>query len=350
MVRQRNKQRSANNRTLQREQAAGFGRALLTWYDGHKRELPWRGESDPYKIWVSEIMLQQTRVAVVLDRYVRFLKRFPTVHALARAQVASVVAEWSGLGYYRRARALHAAARIVAREHGGRLPQSATALKTLPGIGRYTSAAIASIAFGESVPVVDGNVERVLQRFYGERAPGSLEHYYQLAGELLDQRRPGDFNQAMMELGATVCLPFVPLCSNCPLARLCRGREQFNGSRKLQPSSAPVAARKKVRAWYRVLLHDEKVLLVQRPASATLMASMWEPPQAVRNTMKSARQVRLRHSITNTDFEIFAQLEPRAEKLKMRDLSARWVPLARIDRLPLTGLTRKILRGFSLLK
>jgi A/G-specific adenine glycosylase len=337
------------NRAPQSERAARFRRALIGWYDAQQRKLPWRGEKDPYRIWISEIMLQQTRVAVVLDRYVRFLKRFPTVESLARAQVASVVAEWSGLGYYRRARMLHAGARIVVREHGGRLPQSAAALKGLPGIGRYTSAAIASIAFGEALPVVDGNVERVLQRFYGESSLGNLEHYYQRAGELLDRRRPGDFNQAMMELGATVCLPFAPRCSACPLASLCRGRKQFSGAGKA-PRRGAHAARNKVRSFYRVLLHDRQVCLVQRDPSATLMASMWELPQGERRGTASAQAVRLRHSITTTDFEIFAQLEQRKEKPRMKDPSARWVPLARVDRLPLTGLTRKILRRFSLLK
>ena len=341
----------ANSLSLPREQATRFRRTLLRWYDAHKRELPWRGERDPYKIWVSEIMLQQTRVAVVLERYVRFLKRFPTLRALARARVMSVVAEWSGLGYYRRARALHEAARIVVHEHAGRLPQSAAALSRLPGIGRYTSSAIASIAFGEALPVVDGNVERVLQRFYGKSSLGSMEHYYQRAGELLDPRRPGDFNQAMMELGATVCLPFAPVCSECPLARLCRGRRQFNGRPKPTPSRTGARpARKKVRASYRVLLHDGAVCLVERPRNATLMASMWELPQAAPRAPKSAQQVRLRHSITNTDFEIVAHLERLKTELKIQNNSARWIPLSRAGNLPLTGLARKILRRFLLLK
>jgi A/G-specific adenine glycosylase len=344
--------RLANGSVRRRGKASRFRRALLGWYDAHKRDLPWRGEKDPYKIWVSEIMLQQTRVAVVLDRYARFLKRFPTVQVLARARVTSVVAEWSGLGYYRRARALHAAARIVVRQHGGRLPRSAAALTLLPGVGRYTSAAIASIAFGEALPVVDGNVERVLQRFCAESSLRYLEHYYERAAELLDPRRPGDFNQAMMELGATVCLPFAPLCSECPLARLCRGRRQFSGSRKLPPDERPRPAppRRKLRAGYRVLLHEGQVCLVQRDRSAALMPSMWELPEGGSKVARSAQQLRLRHSITNTDFEILAHLEPQKEKPKIQEIAARWVPLARVNRLPLTGLTRKILQRFSLVE
>ena len=340
-----------------------FRRALLRWYDAHQRDLPWRGERDPYKIWISETMLQQTRVAVVLDRYSRFLSRFPTVRALDGARVTSVLVEWSGLGYYRRARALHAAAGIVVRQHGGKLPQSAEALRGLPGIGRYTAAAIASIAFGEAVPVVDGNVERVLQRFCGANGIRTDEDYWQRAGELLDQQRPGDFNQAMMELGATVCLPQAPLCPQCPLAQLCRGRAQFTGARKLRRLDA-AEVRKKVRAAYRVLLHQSCVYLVQRPAEATLMPSMWELPQRAGDTPVSsaaASGVRLRHSITNTDFEITACLERRATRREVAGSndsrrhagatsgSAKWVHVRRLNQLPLTGLARKILRRFSLL-
>lgn len=331
---------------------AGYRRALLHWYDAHKRTLPWREEKDPYKIWVSEVMLQQTRVAVVSERYKRFLQRFPTVQVLARARVASVLAEWSGLGYYRRARALHAAAAVVVREHSGKMPQSVEGLRDLPGIGRYTASAIASIAFGEAVAVVDGNVERVLQRFYGENTLGDLKHYYQCAEELLDRNRPGDFNQAMMELGATVCLPKTPLCRECPIARLCRGKKQFTGPRN-RPSFNLGESRRKVRAAYRVSVRRNRVCLVQRPPDATLMPSMWELPQHDGKVARSAQSVRLRHSITNTDFEIIATLEAEPEsKLVQRGMEisvARWVEMRRLNQLPLTGLARKILRRFALL-
>ena len=146
-----------------------FRKSLLAWYDLHRRDLPWRTSRDPYRVWLSEIMLQQTRVAAVIEHYHEFLRRFPTIEKLASAREPSVLAAWSGLGYYRRARMLHAAAKVVVREHGGKFPSSAEQLRALPGIGRYTSSAIASIAFDESVPVVDGNVERVLQRVAGKR-------------------------------------------------------------------------------------------------------------------------------------------------------------------------------------
>src|SRR5271166_6598830 len=182
-----------------------FQSTLLCWYDEHRRDLPWRGTRDPYRIWLSEIMLQQTRVAAVIGHYRTFLERFPNVQALASASEDAVLAVWSGLGYYRRARMLHQAAQQIAEQHGGCFPRNSAALLALPGIGRYTAAAIASIAFAEPVAVVDGNVKRVLERFTGvDLTPPEI---WQQAQALLANSRPGDFNQAMMELGATVCVP-----------------------------------------------------------------------------------------------------------------------------------------------
>src|SRR6266853_4739327 len=194
-------------------------RALLRWYDQHRRDLPWRETRDPYRIWLSEIMLQQTRVAAVLEHYRIFLERFPNVQALAAASEDAVLAAWSGLGYYRRARMLHRAAQQIAKQHGGRFPQNSETLLALPGIGRYTAAAIASIAFAEPIAVVDGNVERVLQRFVGINL--TTPQIWQHAQALLADSRPGDFNQAMMELGATVCVPREPRCPMCPVRRWC---------------------------------------------------------------------------------------------------------------------------------
>ena len=166
-----------------------FQNKMLAWYDVHARDLPWRESRDPYRVWVSEIMLQQTRVAAVIEHYHEFLRRFPTVNKLAAAREASVLAAWSGLGYYRRARMLHAAAKVVAREREGRFPKTADDWRTLPGVGRYTAAAVASIAFGEPVAVVDGNVERVLQRIAGRTISG--EQIWQQAENLLDRNRFG---------------------------------------------------------------------------------------------------------------------------------------------------------------
>src|ERR1700752_5140093 len=169
--------------------ASLFRGRLLAWYDAHARDLPWRESRDPYRVWLSEIMLQQTRVAAVTAHYHEFLRRFPTVEKLAAARESSVLAAWSGLGYYRRARRLHAAAKVIVREYRGEFPATSQALRELPGIGRYTAAAIASIAFGEPVAVVDGNVDRVLQRFTGRRMV--REKLWAAAGEYLDQSRPG---------------------------------------------------------------------------------------------------------------------------------------------------------------
>ena len=207
-------------------------RTLLRWYDGSKRDLPWRSNADPYGVWVSEIMLQQTRVAAVLDHYARFMKRFPTIQTLAAAREPSVLAVWSGLGYYHRARRMHQAAKMIVRARDGKFPRTAEEWRTLPGIGRYTAAAIASIAFGEAVASVDGNVERVLGRVFGSAQ--SREAAWQQAETLLDRYRPGDFNQAMMELGATVCTPRTPRCPLCPLNAWCESR----GAIAVRPQAA----------------------------------------------------------------------------------------------------------------
>ncbi|MGZ4844613.1 MAG: A/G-specific adenine glycosylase, partial [Candidatus Angelobacter sp.] len=212
--------------SIPRKNLAMFRRLLVAWYRQFQRTLPWRGATDPYHILVSEIMLQQTRVAVVEDRYRKFIAQFPTVERLSRAKEETVLAAWSGLGYYRRARALHEAAKEIVRR--GSFPSTAPKLMELPGVGRYTAAAVASIAFGEPVAVVDGNVKRVIERVANRKAsiagPIPEEHYWDVAGQLLDKRRPGDFNQAMMELGALVCLPAQPLCHACPVAGLCGAR------------------------------------------------------------------------------------------------------------------------------
>src|ERR1035438_6680659 len=197
-----------------------FRRDLLHWYRRHHRQLPWRATRDPYRIWVSEIMLQQTRVETVLPYYARWLRAFPTVHALAQAKDDRVLKLWEGLGYYSRARNLHRAARIVVREYDGKLPRTANGLRQLPGIGRYTAGAIASIAFGERVPLVDGNVARVFARIFAittnVKAPRTMDKLWQLAEQLIPDRDPGDFNQALMELGALVCTPKNPRCDAWP--------------------------------------------------------------------------------------------------------------------------------------
>jgi len=207
-----------------------IARPLLAWYDRDKRPLPWRDQPDPYRIWLSEVMLQQTRIEAVRGYYDRFLERFPTVEALAAAPLDAVLHAWAGLGYYSRARNLHRAAQMVAFERGGRFPDTADELAELPGVGRYTAGAIASIAFGRRAPVVDGNVARVLSRLAGlagdVRSPVVSRRLWALAAEWIDAERPGDFNQALMELGETICVPRSPDCARCPVRARCAAHRQ----------------------------------------------------------------------------------------------------------------------------
>ncbi len=229
------------------ERLAALRDRLLEWYGRCRRDLPWRRSSDPYAIWVSEIMLQQTRVAVVVERYQAFVARFPTLVSLALAPEQEVLALWSGLGYYRRARMLHKAAKFVAENFAGNLPVRAERLELLPGIGSYTAAAIASIVHGERVAVVDGNVERVICRLAGwdagsRKGGGAVlrRKITDLAGRLLDPVRPGDFNQAMMELGATVCSPQNPHCLVCPLNVDCKTQGEHKTPRRAPMISCAV--------------------------------------------------------------------------------------------------------------
>ncbi len=314
-------------------------RALLAWYDAHGRELPWRRTSDPYCVWVSEVMLQQTRVAAVVDYYQRFLARFPTIHALAAASEADVLARWSGLGYYRRARMLHAAAKFVVDEFGGKVPNTEVSLRKLPGIGRYTAAAIASIAFGEATAVVDGNVERVLSRIQGA-VPASGEIYWQTANVWLSRKRPGDWNQAMMELGATVCLPGEPKCLVCPVRRWCATQGQLPSEKKKdkrQKRELTLLLAK------RVVKGEALVFLVQRGAEESLMAGMWQLPEAPADS-KGRILLRLRHSITVNDYDVRV-IRARIVSLHSPNATVgRWVKQTQLSALPLTGLARKILR------
>ncbi|RRA47943.1 A/G-specific adenine glycosylase [Acidipila sp. EB88] len=365
-------------------------RALLRWFEEHKRDLPWRRTRDPYAIWVSEIMLQQTRVAAVLDHYARWMERFPSVAALAAAEEAEVLTLWSGLGYYRRARMLHRAAQVVAAEHGGVVPGTAAGLRALPGIGEYTSAAIASIAFEEAVAVVDGNVERVVTRLAGlveavfatvlvaehqgngvrtrDAAPlpkgaarasrgeaaagaaagrktegtaaGLARAIRAGATALLVQGRAGDSNQAMMELGATVCLPRAPLCLHCPVQPWCRTRGEHMAEPRKKLVARSVAYALVVRGTDPV----REVLLRQRPAGASLMAGMWELPELNEVPLEGEVVLQVKHAITVTNYAV------RVVRLGQRLALAeeRWVLGREVAGLPLTGLARKVLKRLGL--
>ncbi len=316
----------------QRSQLRPLRTALLRWYDLNRRDLPWRKTSDPYRIWVSEIMLQQTRVAAVLEHYREFLRRFPTVGALAKADLADVLAAWSGLGYYRRARALHEAAKVVVERCGGKVPNTIEELLDLPGIGRYTAAAIGSIAFGVPAAVVDGNVQRVLARVKGDEVEGIVA--WESAEELLDRRRPGDWNQAMMELGATVCVPMAPNCTECPVRSWCKA--PGTDTRKAEP------ARRKRSHVVGLGVNANSVYLVRRPERESLMPGMWELPEVEENAGEPLMKVK--HSITVTDFDVtVVKYNPNGDE------RGEWVSRPQLRRLALTGLARKILRKANLL-
>jgi len=398
--------------------AADFRQRLSLWYLKHARDLPWRGVNNPYATWLSEIMLQQTRVATVIDRYREFLERFPTLNDLANAEESDVLALWSGLGYYRRARMLHRGAQFVVRELEGKLPRTATELKTLPGVGAYTAAAIASIAFGESVAVVDGNVERVLLRIMGlaeERSSKGRARVAQAAQALVPAvakrhgrgNPPGDHNQAMMELGATICLPKSPLCLQCPVFALCRTRGEHATAPREKQKSSIVAHLLAVRKSGTTT----EVLLERRSDEASLMPGMLELPPLPMDAVEGHEPVlRVRHAITNTNYyaQIFSEgavgdslavkqdasigrkaIEEESDELTdttrseddevyedalfvakpeearlpeteyrrslLNQIPAaahdlRWVPARRLHELPLTGLARKVLQRLGVMR
>ena len=252
---------------------------LLAAYDAGKRDLPWRRKTDPYCIWVSEVMLQQTRVETVIPYYERWVERFPDLEALADADEDEVLLAWQGLGYYSRARRLHEGARVVRERYQGTLPPNSEGLRELPGIGPYTAGAVASIAYGEVVPAVDGNVKRVLSRLYDLPNPSPKE-LQKLAGSLVDPSRPGDFNQALMELGALICTPRSPECHTCPLATECLALDQ--GTVEVRPSRKPKRPVPEMEVAVLVLAardEDEALhLLLRKRPSTGLLAGMWEFP------------------------------------------------------------------------
>jgi A/G-specific adenine glycosylase len=249
---------------------------LLAFYDARRRELPWRGESDPYRILVSEIMLQQTRVDTVMGYYDSWLERFPDVGALAAAEEADVLKAWEGLGYYRRARNLHAAARVVRDRWDGSVPSTAGKLRELPGVGEYTAGAVASIAFDEAVPAVDGNVRRVLARLDDVPDP-STRWLRDTAAALVDEERPGDWNQALMELGATVCTPRRARCGACPVAWACAAHAAGTVDDRPAPKGK-TPPRRAVYALAVLKAPDGSVLLERRP-SGGLLGGMWALPE-----------------------------------------------------------------------
>jgi A/G-specific adenine glycosylase len=321
-----------------------FRKQLLAWFDQHKRDLPWRRTSNPYAIWISEIMLQQTRVAAVTSYYERFLGRFPDFQALADASESDLLAHWAGLGYYYRARNLQKAARLM--RDAGRFPATFEDLRTLPGTGDYTAAAVASIGFNLPHAVLDGNVFRVLSRVFDDTTnigfAAGRKHFSAIAGKLLDRNQPGAFNQSMMELGATVCLPRNPHCLVCPVSYLCRGHHTG------RENELPVKARRQegVRE-HRQLFWVEregKLLVWQRPSTSRLMPGFWElPERADLDGAAAGRKLgSFRHTITFHEY-VFEVAEIQTETVQPSG-DCQWMPLRDLDSRPASTILRKARR------
>lgn len=352
---------------------AGLVRELGAWFDRVARDLPWRRTSDPYAIWLSEVMLQQTRVDTVVDYYARFMQRFPSVEALAEAPLGDVLSVWSGLGYYRRARELHLAAREITAHHGGRLPETAEALRGLRGVGRYTAGAIASIAYGQQEPLVDGNVARVLARLFvveeDVRSAAGQRVLWALAARLVPKDRPGRFNEALMELGATVCAPRAPRCHVCPVVAHCgaaaleRQGELPRAAAKKRPTRVELLA-----AVVSVTRAGCRRVLLARRAEEGLFGGLWEPPMveapsperglAALGALGLGDDVELHpvgsvtHVLSHRELvvRVVAGVAPRALRLKLPASGpyerAAWTALG--DREPgISTLARKILRRAS---
>ena len=339
--------------------AADFSTSLLDWYDRHARALPWRAPpgttADPYRVWLSEIMLQQTTVAAAGPYFARFVERWPTVEALAAAPLDDVLTAWAGLGYYARARNLHRCARTVAGEHGGRFPDREEALRALPGIGAYTAAAVAAIAFGRPATVVDGNVERVVARIFALETPlpAAKPELRRLAETLTPEERPGDYAQAMMDLGATVCLPRNPKCMLCPVAGRCAARR--SGLAADLPRRAPKAerpTRRGVAFW--VVDESGRLLLRRRPERGLLGGMMelpstdWRPapwPEAeARNAAPlAASWLALPGTVRHTFTHFHLELELWATRVGAAAVTGgRWVALDELGGQALPSVMRKL--------
>jgi A/G-specific adenine glycosylase len=337
---------------------------LLDWYRRHRRDLPWRRTGDPYLIWLSEVMLQQTTVKTATPYYETFRQRFPSLQALAAAREEEVLSAWSGLGYYHRARNLQRGARLLLSHGQGHFPRTLEAALAVPGVGLYTASAVLSIAYGVPLPVVDGNVRRVLARYFAQRGVEGRGDatYYNLAEELLERESPGEWNQALMELGATVCTPRKPACPVCPLRLSCRARAQGVAEELPEgPVRRPSVA---VTVAAALIERDGRVLLVRRP-EGRLMGGMWEVPQTSLESggradlarelkerhgldvVPGALAVRARHAIT------FRRIRVEGYRVRLRcppprDTERfRWATAREAAALPVSSLTKKLLRGLG---
>jgi len=348
---------------LDSDWVAELRRRLLEWFRANHRPLPWRATRDAYHIWVSEIMLQQTQTATVIPYYERFIQRFPTVQALAEAPLEEVLRYWEGLGYYARARHLHRAAQLIVQQ-GGELPREVERLRELPGIGAYTAGAIASLAFGQPEPVVDGNVTRVLARLFwlkGDLKRGRAQRtLWELARQLVDPNEPGTFNQALMELGSTVCTPQQPRCAECPLSSMCAAYGRGEPTAVPEPTPArPAVMQIDVSA---IIWREGQLLIAQRPPSG-LWGGLWEFPRATRTgretletvALHAAQQVgvqaepirivgQVKHAVTYHSIRLYGYLcrfvagEPSTGSYA----AVRWLPLDELHTVPLSAPQRRL--------
>lgn len=338
--------------------------ALLRWYDQHRRDLPFRRTTDPYAIWVSEVMLQQTQVRTVLPYYERWMRRFPDVQALAAADEDQVLHAFQGLGYYSRARSLLRAAREVTSRFGGTLPETSLGLRSLPGIGGYTAAAIASIAFGERVAVIDGNVTRVLCRLFGLRGNPTKtplkRTLVERATRMIPAERAGDFNQALMELGATLCTPRAPRCSSCPLARDCQARK--SGSPEALPEIAERPAPTRLTMAASLVFHAGRVAILQQDRAAPWWPGMWQFPSVgldPKETEPTAAQragrellglevqvgatlAVIEHRVTRYQIRLVAYRCVRLSTMRRRPENVRWQRLAELSEFAMPSAHRRL--------
>ncbi|MFN7016379.1 MAG: A/G-specific adenine glycosylase [Fimbriimonadales bacterium] len=352
--------------SLDAEWVTAVRRALLEWFEAHKRPTPWRENPDPYRVWVSEVMLQQTQTATVIPYFERFIKRFPDVWALADAPLEEVLRYWEGLGYYARARNLHRAAQIVA-QNGGQLPSTVDRLRELPGVGAYTAGAIASIAFGQPTPVVDGNVTRVLARLLwlkGDlKTAAAQKQLWRIGAQLIDPQRPGEFNQALMELGSMVCTPAQPRCGACPICHLCAAYQRG------QPTAVPEPSRRlptrQVVDVSALIEREGRFLLAQRPTEG-LWGGLWEFPRATRVgreslvtiALRAAHQVGIqaeplcvlttvRHTVTYSRIQLYGYLCAwrSGEAGHGAYVAWEWVAPDALERYPLSAPQRRLAKA-----
>ncbi|MFA5159676.1 MAG: A/G-specific adenine glycosylase [Candidatus Omnitrophota bacterium] len=334
--------------------SATFRLALLRWYSRHKRDLPWRHTCDPYKIWVSEIMLQQTQVATVIPYYERWLKIFPSVSELAHAPLSKALELWAGLGYYRRVRMFHKAAGYIQRELHGKIPETAEDLRKLPGIGRYTAGAIASIAWGEKTPAVDGNVIRVLTRIFAiaqnADRPATLERLWSIAASLLSGKNSGNLNQALMELGAMVCFPLNPQCVRCPVRKSCVAHQE--GKEPFYPVRSQKNRYEKLKMTALVLRNNKNEIWLEKQPEQGRWGGLWMFPFWVnkKEMLEEIRSFCLRPALflivphAFTKYRIMLEVFGSSYngKMPLRRPCGKWFPIAKLAHIAFPSPHRKI--------